>query len=70
MVLAEEDPDTWSAGSFFTNPVLDPATLAAFEARLAPGTAYPSWPAGDGRKLRRFLLHLKAGVAITDGFLA
>jgi UDP-N-acetylmuramate dehydrogenase len=29
MVLAEDDHDTWSAGSFFTNPVLDPSAAAA-----------------------------------------
>jgi UDP-N-acetylmuramate dehydrogenase len=28
MVLDDVDPDTWSAGSFFTNPVLDPAAVA------------------------------------------
>lgn len=49
MVLDEADRDTWNAGSFFTNPVLDPAGLAAFEARA--GGDYPSWPAGDGTKL-------------------
>ena len=26
MVLVEDDHDTWSAGSFFTNPIVDPAT--------------------------------------------
>lgn len=35
MVLDPADPDTWSAGSFFTNPVVDPADL--------PEGA-PSWP--------------------------
>jgi UDP-N-acetylmuramate dehydrogenase len=50
MVVDAADPDTWSAGSFFTNPLLDPAALAAFEARLGPGETYPSWPAGDGRR--------------------
>jgi UDP-N-acetylmuramate dehydrogenase len=35
MVLDDADPDTWSAGSFFTNPLLDPA--------LVPEGA-PSWP--------------------------
>jgi len=63
MVVDPADPDTWSAGSFFTNPVLDPAALAAFEARLAPGTAYPSWPAGDGRKLSAAWLIDRAGFA-------
>jgi UDP-N-acetylmuramate dehydrogenase len=40
MVLDPADHDTWSAGSFFTNPVLDPADL--------PGGA-PAWPQPDGR---------------------
>jgi len=51
MVIDAADPDTWSVGSFFTNPVLDAAGLAALEGRLEPGTAYPSWPAAGGRKL-------------------
>jgi UDP-N-acetylmuramate dehydrogenase len=29
MVLAEDDHDTWSAGSFFTNPILSPAQAFA-----------------------------------------
>ena len=29
MVLAEDDHDTWSAGSFFTNPILSPAQAIA-----------------------------------------
>jgi len=40
MVLDETDHDTWSAGSFFTNPVLDPPDL--------PEGA-PAWPQPDGR---------------------
>ena len=40
MVLDDADPDTWSAGSFFTNPVVDPAVL--------PDGA-PAWPQPDGR---------------------
>ena len=40
MVLDAEDHDTWSAGSFFTNPVLDPAAV--------PEGA-PAWPQPDGR---------------------
>ncbi len=40
MVLDAGDHDTWSAGSFFTNPVLDAAAFAALEERAAalPGT--------------------------------
>ena len=44
MVLDPADRDTWSVGSFFTNPVLTPAELAGFEART--GGPYPSWPVG------------------------
>ncbi|HEX5493489.1 MAG TPA: UDP-N-acetylmuramate dehydrogenase [Mycobacteriales bacterium] len=49
MVLDSDDHDTWSAGSFFTNPVLSAAELATFAGRLPPGSGYPSWPAGDDR---------------------
>jgi UDP-N-acetylmuramate dehydrogenase len=42
MVLAEEDPDTWSAGSFFTNPV-----LSADDAAALPPEA-PRFPQPDG----------------------
>ena len=40
MVLAENDHDTWSAGSFFTNPILDPAAAAELPAG-APRFAQP-----------------------------
>jgi UDP-N-acetylmuramate dehydrogenase len=40
MVLDPSDHDTWSAGSFFTNPVVDPA--------LVPDGA-PAYPQPDGR---------------------
>jgi UDP-N-acetylmuramate dehydrogenase len=43
MVLDPADHDTWSAGSFFTNPILSSADAAAL-----PDDA-PRWPAGDGR---------------------
>ncbi|ROP43240.1 UDP-N-acetylmuramate dehydrogenase [Pseudokineococcus lusitanus] len=44
MVLDDADPDTWSAGSFFTNPVLEPAAAAA----LPEGA--PRYPAAGGVK--------------------
>ena len=46
MVLDAADPDTRSAGSFFTNPLLDDEQLAALRARtdLEP----PTWPDRDG----------------------
>jgi UDP-N-acetylmuramate dehydrogenase len=43
MVLDPDDHDTWSAGSFFTNPVVE----AEVAERLAPGA--PRWPQPDGR---------------------
>lgn len=43
MVLDAEDHDTWSAGSFFTNPLLAPE-----QADALPEDA-PRWPQPDGR---------------------
>ncbi len=43
MVLDAEDHDTWSAGSFFTNPVLDAAAAAALPAGA------PRFDVGGGR---------------------
>jgi UDP-N-acetylmuramate dehydrogenase len=40
MVLDEGDHDTWSAGSFFTNPFVAPDLLP---------TGAPAWPQPDGR---------------------
>lgn len=40
MVLDEADPDTWSAGSFFTNPIVESA------ADVPAGA--PQWPLPDG----------------------
>lgn len=42
MVLDPDDHDTWSAGSFFTNPV-----LSAADAAVLPADA-PRWPQPDG----------------------
>jgi UDP-N-acetylmuramate dehydrogenase len=42
MVLDSNDHDTWSVGSFFTNPVLPAEAAAALPA------AAPRWPQGDG----------------------
>nr|WP_218855777.1 UDP-N-acetylmuramate dehydrogenase [Nocardioides daedukensis] len=43
MVLDAADHDTWSAGSFFTNPFLDDAQAAGLPAEA------PRWPQPDGR---------------------
>ncbi len=52
MVIDPADPDTRSAGSFFVNPLLDAAALAAVEAaaraRCGPDTRVPRFEAGDG----------------------
>jgi UDP-N-acetylmuramate dehydrogenase len=53
MVLDPADHDTWSAGSFFTNPVLGPSELAALERRVAQrlgeDASMPRFPEPDGR---------------------
>ncbi len=56
MVLDPADPDTRSAGSFFTNPVLDRREFAEVGRRAAvragrPGeeVSVPHFPAGDGQ---------------------
>ena len=47
MVVDPADPDSVSAGSFFTNPILTPEEFAALEARAeAPP---PAFPEPDGR---------------------
>ncbi|MEU3334154.1 UDP-N-acetylmuramate dehydrogenase [Streptomyces sp. NPDC002144] len=52
MVLDPEDHDTWSAGSFFTNPILTDDQFAEFHARvrahLGEGAEPPAYPAGEG----------------------
>ncbi|MCN9241381.1 UDP-N-acetylmuramate dehydrogenase [Streptomyces sp. RY43-2] len=53
MVLDPEDHDTWSAGSFFTNPILTDEEFAAFHARvkerLGEEAQPPAFAAGPGR---------------------
>jgi UDP-N-acetylmuramate dehydrogenase len=52
MVLDPDDPDSVSAGSFFTNPVLSADAFAALERRVAErlgdGVAPPAFPDADG----------------------
>jgi UDP-N-acetylmuramate dehydrogenase len=47
MVVDPRDPDSVSAGSFFTNPILDPEDFERLQARAADRV--PRWPEPDGR---------------------
>jgi UDP-N-acetylmuramate dehydrogenase len=53
MVLDASDPDTTSAGSFFTNPILDASALERLRERASPllreGESIPLFPEPDGR---------------------
>jgi UDP-N-acetylmuramate dehydrogenase len=67
MVLGHEDPDssetpdhdTWSVGSFFTNPVVSPADFARLSAQV--DGQVPNYPAPDGVKLAAGWLVERAG---------
>jgi UDP-N-acetylmuramate dehydrogenase len=62
MLLDEADPDTRSAGSFFTNPVVPAAAFDALCERLGAATRIPHWPAGPGQvKLSAAWLIERAG---------
>jgi len=49
MVLDGADPDTVSAGSFFTNPILEEEAFSALERRAAEHGRPPRFPEPDGR---------------------
>ena len=49
MVLDAGDHDTWSAGSFFTNPVVDPELADTIEAAVGE-TGMPRFPQPDGQE--------------------
>ena len=73
MVLDASDPDTRSAGSFFTNPILSAADVEALRERvkplLGPGQAMPVFPEPDGRaKVSAAWLIERAG--FTKGYAA
>ena len=46
MVLDENDHDTWSAGSFFTNPIIGAHVYHELAAKA--GGEPPHWPSGEG----------------------
>ena len=60
MVLDEADHDTWSVGSFFTNPVVTPAEFDMVQRRADSGPV-PNYPAPDGVKLAAGWLVERAG---------
>ncbi|HET8951363.1 MAG TPA: UDP-N-acetylmuramate dehydrogenase [Solirubrobacteraceae bacterium] len=49
MVIDPADPDSVSAGSFFTNPILDPGAFAHLQARTGDAHGPPAFPEPDGR---------------------
>jgi UDP-N-acetylmuramate dehydrogenase len=59
MVLDEADHDTWSVGSFFTNPVVDDEQFARLQ--VAVDGPVPHYPAPDGVKLAAGWLVERAG---------
>ncbi|SBT64095.1 UDP-N-acetylmuramate dehydrogenase [Micromonospora sediminicola] len=62
MVLDAADPDTWSVGSFFTNPVLEREAYELLRERAADLGEPPHWPgAGDVVKVSAAWLIDKAG---------
>lgn len=73
MVLDAADHDTWSCGSFFTNPILDAAHFATLQQRAAAvlgsqAAPPPAWPDAAGRvKTSAAWLIDKAGFAKGHG---
>jgi UDP-N-acetylmuramate dehydrogenase len=56
MVLDDDDTDTWSAGSFFTNPIVDIVTAATIPVEC------PRYPSESGVKLSAAWLIENAGI--------
>ncbi|ADD45269.1 UDP-N-acetylmuramate dehydrogenase [Stackebrandtia nassauensis] len=59
MVLDAADHDTYSAGSFFINPVVEPDVIDVIAAKA--GKPPPNWPAGDKVKTSAAWLIAQAG---------
>lgn len=59
MVLDEADHDTWSVGSFFTNPVVSRADFERLDTAI--DGPVPNYPAADGVKLAAGWLVERAG---------
>lgn len=62
MVLDATDHDTWSVGSFFTNPVVTPEQFERIRSAAGvPGTEVPHFPAPGGIKIAAGWLVERAG---------
>ena len=59
MVLDDADHDTWSVGSFFTNPVVTPDVFERLRSEV--DGPVPNYPAPDGVKLAAGWLVEQAG---------
>jgi UDP-N-acetylmuramate dehydrogenase len=66
MVLDAGDPDTASAGSFFTNPILDAAAFAALRARA--GDDVPGFPEPGGAHVKTSAAWLIARAGFAKGY--
>ncbi|MFG2645642.1 UDP-N-acetylmuramate dehydrogenase [Streptomyces sp. NPDC048370] len=72
MVLDPADHDTWSAGSFFTNPILTAGEYETFLTRVAErlGTdvAAPAYPAGEDGQVKTSAAWLIDKAGFTKGY--
>jgi UDP-N-acetylmuramate dehydrogenase len=66
MVIDPDDPDTRSAGSFFTNPVVSRADFDALAARA--GADPPAWPEPDGEHVKTSAAWLIQQAGFARGF--
>ncbi|WP_291382660.1 UDP-N-acetylmuramate dehydrogenase [Demequina sp.] len=73
MLLDGADPDTWSAGSFFTNPVLEASAAAALPVDAPRFPAGPGAPEGAIKTSAAWLIEhagFGKGFAVGDGVRA
>ncbi|WP_327163692.1 UDP-N-acetylmuramate dehydrogenase [Streptomyces zaomyceticus] len=72
MVLDPEDHDTWSAGSFFTNPILTAEEYETFLARVAgrlgADVTPPAFPAGEDGGVKTSAAWLIDRAGFTKGY--
>ncbi|MFJ3581680.1 UDP-N-acetylmuramate dehydrogenase [Streptomyces sp. NPDC090127] len=72
MVLDPADHDTWSAGSFFTNPILTAGEYETFLARVAgrlgSDVTPPVYPAGEGGQVKTSAAWLIDKAGFTKGY--